>query len=173
MTELNSTNKWKHDAWYKFHKRAVDYPYYPNNFDVKDVTHFYYKNFLSNVNCDTCRNDYLRLINQNPIRPGSKSELFMWTIDIHNAVNQKLGKPLVNYEDAFRAWNIEVLPPQQKRSIRRIPITGTQTLNQTHATQTAQIPLYQSQTNQNQPYNSYHYNPHYYHNHIRSSGYYN
>lgn len=100
--------KWAKDAWYNFHKTAADYPDYPSNYDVKQVTGYYYNTFLKKINCDDCKEDYLKIINENPIRPLSRVDLFIWTVDIHNLVNKKIGKLPTSYEEALKAWNIQV-----------------------------------------------------------------
>lgn len=108
MTE-NST--WGRYAWHIFHKKATEYPYYPSGYDIKKITCFYYKQFLKYIDCEACQKDYLRIINNYPIKIYSKIDLFMWTIDIHNIVNAKLGKNTISYEQAFQLWNIPHYPP--------------------------------------------------------------
>jgi len=38
-----------------------------------------------------------------------RDSLFLWTVNIHNSVNQRLGKPTMTIEDAMSKWdNLEV-----------------------------------------------------------------
>lgn len=34
--------------------------------------------------------------------------LFYWTVDVHNAINQKLGKPMMSREDALSKWSKQI-----------------------------------------------------------------
>lgn len=103
----NNNNKWGRDAWYRFHRRALRYPDYPTNYEVKSVTYFYYKKFLRYIGCKSCQEGYLKILNSHPIRLQSKIDLFKWTVDIHNAVNTKLGKNITSYQEAFQLWNVQ------------------------------------------------------------------
>lgn len=51
----------------------------------------------------SCRSFY---INYKASNPPSNASFFKWTVDLHNAVNAKLGKPQVALEDARRQWMV-------------------------------------------------------------------
>jgi len=34
-----------------------------------------------------------------------RDSLFLWTVNIHNSVNRRLGKPTMTVEDAMSKWN--------------------------------------------------------------------
>jgi len=58
---------------------------------------------------DPCRKDFINYIKKNPLLPAVKNEndslsLFKWTVDAHNYVNKKLGKRVLNWEEAKNAW---------------------------------------------------------------------
>ena len=103
---MNSNTNWGPDAWYKFHREAAKYPDYPTNYDAKRITYFYYQKFLEYIDCPSCKKEYIRIINNNTIKIYSKIDLFMWTVDIHNAINSKLGKKIISYDEAFKLWNM-------------------------------------------------------------------
>jgi hypothetical protein len=51
--------------------------------------------------CDTCLADYNKYLSANKPMAG---KAFSWTVDLHNAVNKKLGYPEVSLEDARARW---------------------------------------------------------------------
>ncbi|MEM0354122.1 MAG: ERV1/ALR-related protein [Thermoplasmata archaeon] len=101
----NDSYEWGHHAWYKFHKRALEYPNNPCNCLMEKTANFYKKEFLKFIHCPSCIKDYLLMIKKCPIRLCSKYELFEWTVDIHNMVNRKLGKREICYNEAYAIWN--------------------------------------------------------------------
>jgi hypothetical protein len=50
--------------------------------------------------CQLCRYEYDKSISE---LDGS-SDLFRWSVDFHNTVNVKLGKPKFTYEQALEKW---------------------------------------------------------------------
>ena len=52
----------------------------------------------SNFPCDRCKPHFGKYLLQN--RPTSECDLFFWTVDFHNAVNRRLGKPTMDIVDA-------------------------------------------------------------------------
>lgn len=53
--------------------------------------------------CGVCRDHMKEYISQNP--PESAKNAFYWTWQFHNAVNSKLGKPTLSYEDALNLYS--------------------------------------------------------------------
>jgi len=56
--------------------------------------------------CPTCSNDFRKIIENTPLT----GNYFMWTVDVHNQVNKKLGKPQMSLEDAHRRWTTPAAP---------------------------------------------------------------
>jgi hypothetical protein len=83
-----------HAGWAKLHKWALAKP-------APDPQWF--AGFADGIGCGACRMDFLKLLNANPPRYGA--ECFDWSVEIHNAVNAKLGKPTVTVEQARRRWD--------------------------------------------------------------------
>lgn len=52
--------------------------------------------------CSSCQRDFRRLIENNAPR---FDDWHKWTWEIHNAVNEKLGKQLIAWTDAIQLWN--------------------------------------------------------------------
>jgi len=66
------------------------------------------KKILERLPCKTCRKHSSEYYNQNP--PENEQELFKWTWKFHNSVNKRLGKDVIEYEDAKNLYeNAEVI----------------------------------------------------------------
>ena len=50
--------------------------------------------------CDSCKDHLNDYVSGNPIE-GSK---FEWTINLHNAVNQRLNRPVISLDQAYEQW---------------------------------------------------------------------
>lgn len=67
---------------------------------------------IVNFPCLNCRNHAKDYVRNNPLLPAvrdnkDKLSLFKWTVDFHNAVNLRLGKPMINWEKAEKLWSGE------------------------------------------------------------------
>jgi len=51
------------------------------------------------IPCLSCRQHFEQVLVENPV-PES-DDLFKWSVDVHNIVNKRLGKPEFSYEDAL------------------------------------------------------------------------
>lgn len=56
---------------------------------------------IPNINCN-CRKHWNELVEAMPPDFSSREAFFAWTVEAHNAVNQRLGKALVTLEEARR-----------------------------------------------------------------------
>lgn len=98
------SNEWGQYAWFKFHTKAIKYPRQPCNCDIKKIIQYYHNFFIKYISCDSCRDDYNKMLHLNPVRANSRSELFIWTVDIHNIINMKLNKSQIGYNEAYNIW---------------------------------------------------------------------
>lgn len=55
----------------------------------------------------TCKKESDHLLQKSPPRFGSDDEWFDWTVEYHNSVNAKLGKPLMRPDVAKSVWRYE------------------------------------------------------------------
>ena len=69
------------------------------------------------IPCSHCRNHYRAYLQQHPVDEGT--DLFQWSVDLHNDVNLRTGKPLVSVSDARRMYS-----PPRSRSRSRAAIVG-------------------------------------------------
>lgn len=48
------------------------------------------------------------------ILPPDSTDLFRWTVDLHNLVNSQLNKPEISYEKALRYWSTRCTKTSEK-----------------------------------------------------------
>ena len=53
--------------------------------------------------CGGCRMHFSQLLNELPF-PEDKSLVFKWSVDVHNIVNIRLGKPIMTFDAAMVHW---------------------------------------------------------------------
>ena len=58
------------------------------------------KNIGPIMPCQLCRPDY----DQSILGLDETSDLFKWSVDFHNKINIKLGKPVFTYDEALQKW---------------------------------------------------------------------
>lgn len=97
-------NVWGPYAWYKFHSKAIRYPHNPCKCEIRRIINYYQRRFLKYIDCESCVEDYLKILRIKPIRPDTRWDLFIWTVDVHNIVNTKLGKKMFGYDEAYHYW---------------------------------------------------------------------
>lgn len=88
---------WGPHAWKMIHLVAASYPV-PATSDDKRAYDAFFRSLGDVLPCPGCRKGYAQLIRDTvPLRSNVFSDrmsLFKWTVDLHNAVNAKLGKPI-------------------------------------------------------------------------------
>jgi hypothetical protein len=95
MGKVITPKVWGEDAWRFMHVVSLGYPETPD-----EITKSAYKSFYDSLQhvlpCATCRQGYASIIKSNPIRLENRETLFMWTVEVHNAVNRKLGHDVMS-----------------------------------------------------------------------------
>ena len=65
--------------------------------------------------CPACGMHFLEVLQTNPLPESSDPiVLFKWSVDVHNVVNQRIGKPLQSYDEAYSFWTTLPTPETQK-----------------------------------------------------------
>lgn len=82
-------------AWAKLHKRALK----PVADEVAEQA--WLVMFGEGLPCGECKAFYMDYMKRKPVWFG---EFFKWTVELHNAVNQKLGKPVIELGSATALW---------------------------------------------------------------------
>lgn len=87
--------------------------------DENDDHEFYCKlmdRLIHGLPCSKCRRHAVKYLSKNPIDGGSSS-LFVWSVDFHNAVNKRLGKPIMPYAQAKELYeNTELIIKNKEAS---------------------------------------------------------
>jgi hypothetical protein len=66
--------------------------------DYKALAEFV-EGYLYIIPCLSCRQHFEQVLIENPVP--ETGDFFQWSVDVHNIVNKRLGKPEVSYEDAL------------------------------------------------------------------------
>lgn len=84
---------WGPFFWHSMHIVALGYPMEPN-YGEKKAAKEYFESLQMLIPCPLCRSHYTSHLAKIPIGPSldSRKDLFRWTIDLHNEVNEMLGK---------------------------------------------------------------------------------
>jgi len=96
---------WGPHGWKFLHYVTLGYPMNPTNQDKENYKQFFYS--LSNViPCQKCSRNFKQNLNTYSIEPAleNRESLIKWLIDIHNSVNEELGKPVVDYNTAIQLY---------------------------------------------------------------------
>ncbi len=98
-------NLWGSNAWSFIHYTALAYPDNPTDEDKMNYKSFYY-GLQNTLPCLKCSLNYKKNIQELPIDNslGKKEDLFRWTVNIHNMVNNELGKKNLNYDQALQKY---------------------------------------------------------------------
>jgi hypothetical protein len=67
----------------------------------KDALKTFIETYQMVLPCLGCRLHFSKLLAENPF---PDVDQFRWSVDIHNKVNESIGKPIVAYEDALKHW---------------------------------------------------------------------
>jgi hypothetical protein len=91
---------WGKHGWHFIHSIALAYPDEPTEEQINKYMAFF--NSLHEVlPCPICGYHFKENMAVVPIRLSNKTELFNWTVDMHNEVNKQNGKKVLTYEEAL------------------------------------------------------------------------
>lgn len=120
-----NTQEWGPSGWIFLHSVALGYPSKPTVVEKE-----YYKKFFTDVGkvlpCPICRGHYNENILNNPPDDYLKNptDLFLWTVHIHNEVNLATGKPTWSDIQAIEYYS-KLYSNQLQRRICGIVIDDT------------------------------------------------
>lgn len=93
-SQFRNPSIWGRSTWKLLHCISMTYPKDPLESDVRK-----YNTFLNHLKhvlpCKICRKCYSCWIKKNPPRLESRRLFVNWVIDLHNYVNERLGKPIL------------------------------------------------------------------------------
>jgi hypothetical protein len=93
---------WGPHLWKSMHFIALSLPINPSDMLISKYYAFYTQ-LHHVIPCRTCAIEYEKLLGDYPLtldRLRNGEELFMWTVEIHNLVNDRLGKPRMSPKEA-------------------------------------------------------------------------
>ena len=75
--------------------------------------------------CDICRNDFTTYLKTHGTP--MKGQAFVWSVGVHNWVNQKLGKATMDLKDAMQRWTTQDCNDCKAHTIVGSPTKGSST----------------------------------------------
>lgn len=108
------TEIWGPAAWLLIHSAALSYPESQPSPEIKENYKKFFQSLVYVLPCAYCREHYKQHLERMPVSAvlHSRMSLFQWTVDLHNEVNESLGRPRLSY--------LEALTHIQQR-FRRVP----------------------------------------------------
>lgn len=106
QTELEpiSIKLWGPATWHFLHVFSFSYPVEPTGRD-KEVAANLLRTVQETLPCASCREHFAKLLAETPPALDSRQAFSRWLVDAHNAVNRRIGKPIVTYEDAYKWYH--------------------------------------------------------------------
>ena len=102
-SKLHNPNYVGPGLWYSLHSMAA----YADTLELKLSAIKYIKYLQENFPCGECKVHFGDYIEKHPLEATLNSNaesLFMWVFNFHNAVNFRLGKTQVSYDDAKKIF---------------------------------------------------------------------
>lgn len=98
---------WGTNGWNFIHTVAMAYPVNPSKKDIENYYNFY-TNLEHVLPCSMCRKNLSKHLVEFPLTDydlSSRYNLVRWTINLHNIVNQSIGKKVLTYSEAMEHIN--------------------------------------------------------------------
>jgi hypothetical protein len=92
-----SPEVWGPIFWRTMHIVSLGYPPNPTE-QEKDAAIKFFESLQYVIPCPICREHYQHFYAAEPPHIGSRDELIAWVFDLHNKVNEQLGKPVFTWE---------------------------------------------------------------------------
>lgn len=103
-----SPNKWGPIFWETFHLSTAGYPENPTNEHINSYREFYIS-FMKILPCNRCSKEAQEMINANifDLNKGlqSRSNLLYWGYEFHDAVNKKLNKQSISFNEFIERYS--------------------------------------------------------------------
>lgn len=98
---------WGRLGWKWLHETAIDYPLDPTPQEAAAVA-LRLRSFAAHLPCGECRGHATAYLAKNPPALSNTYALQSWAWRFHNAVNKRLGKPVITYEMYCRIYAREL-----------------------------------------------------------------
>jgi hypothetical protein len=101
---MNQPKKIGPGFWASWHIRTLNY----TSLRDQELNKMIIERDVKHFPCVECRGHAMEYLAKYPFPSGGDAfSLFRWTIDFHNAVNMRLEKEFISYEDAKKMWSGE------------------------------------------------------------------
>ena len=94
---------WGKHLWFSIHFIALRYPSEPTEEHIQNYRDFF-ESLKMVIPCAMCRESYTEHLEIKPLTKdvlSSQLNLFFWTVDMHNLVNEYLEKETWSYDEAL------------------------------------------------------------------------
>ena len=106
---------WGKHAWLFLHTISFAYPI--NKADVTPKLKKDAENLLESLKsllpCGICRDHYTKMVETYPPNVDDRTGFSKYLVDIHNKVNERLGKPIISYEKATELFAPNSVIPEE------------------------------------------------------------
>ena len=103
----DSKQIWGNSLWTYMHYAAMNYPERPAGETINEMVNWL-STLATTIPCKNCSNHYRGYIEESkpqlPSICSTRDSLFKFLVDLHNKVNQRLGKPKVTLEEAQQMY---------------------------------------------------------------------
>jgi hypothetical protein len=91
--------------WHTIHITAIGYPKNPS-YGHKKAAKEFFESLTMLIPCPICREHYSAFLQKMPIAPhlDRRDDLFRWTVNLHNDVNERLEKPRVTESESLNFY---------------------------------------------------------------------
>jgi FAD-linked sulfhydryl oxidase len=96
-----SPKEWGPKMWYSIHCIAKFYPCKPDA-SKKQSALMFFESLEDMLPCKKCRENYASYIKEHPPALSSRAALTRWTWNLHDHVNQRLGKKSTPFREVYR-----------------------------------------------------------------------
>jgi hypothetical protein len=99
-----SPDVWGPFFWTTMHIVSLGYSPKPSEKEQEAAIKFY-ESLAYTIPCPICREHYSYLLEKMPIAQavGSRDDLVLWVFNVHNAVNNQLGKPEITFDQYIQS----------------------------------------------------------------------
>lgn len=106
-------NSWGPQGWHFLHAIAFTFPENPNE-DQRVQYQNYFHSLAHVLPCELCRENFKKKLIHTPPPMDNGTNMFKWTVDLHNEVNKANGKPELSYDQAFEEFKKNSIRPTDK-----------------------------------------------------------
>eukprot|EP00732_Lithocolla_globosa_P003608 Lithocolla_globosa_v1_NODE_2966_length_1810_cov_16.806838.p2 type:complete len:197 gc:universal NODE_2966_length_1810_cov_16.806838:791-1381(+) len=90
-------------SWHLLHTMVARYPEQPGGQQQEELKQFFHS-FSRLYPCGQCAEHFQKLLQQKPPRVASREEAVLWLCEVHNVVNERLGKSIFDCRLAEKRW---------------------------------------------------------------------